>query len=259
MFIDMHAHFFPESIAFKVTHQLADYYEVDVPYQGTLEEYQNLIQRQGVDAAVFFTVATVPAQVKIANDWAIRNTKGPLIGFGTLHPDYQDIDGEIQKLKRAGIKGIKFHPNFQQFYMDDPKALSMYERIVSDFIVLFHVGDTPFRKDFSSPTRMSRILDLFPGMQVVAAHMGGWQMWDQALEHLVGREVYFDTSSSAGFLAPEKFKQMIREHGYRRILLGSDYPISDPLKESQYLDGLNLKDHEYRGILGENARKLLSR
>lgn len=255
----MHVHFFPENIASKVTAQLADHYGIPVPYRGTLHEYQKIRRRDMVDAAVYFTVATVPSQVKTANRWAIENNKDGLIGFGTLHPDFDDIDAEINRLKAAGIKGIKFHPDFQKFYIDDIKALSIYEKLASDFIIIFHVGDKSKegKINYATPERLSLVLDVIPNLKVIAAHMGGYQMWDRALNCLVGKNLYFDTSSSSEFLPTDKFALMIKEHGYDRILLGSDYPISDPGRECYNVAKLKLKEHHYNAIIGENAKNLL--
>ncbi|MBO8137555.1 MAG: amidohydrolase family protein [Desulfotomaculum sp.] len=259
MIIDMHVHFFPENVAPKATKQLAEHYGMPVPYRGTKKEYQAIAQRAGVEAAVFFTAATRPDQVQPANFWAVQNNRDKFIGFGTLHPDFENIDDEISRLKRAGIKGIKFHPDFQQFFLDDEKAMSIYEKLAGDFLLIFHIGDdqNENKVNYTSPERLSRVLEAIPGLKVVAAHMGGYQMWDQALELLVGKEVYFDTSSSYEFLPADKFRRMIREHGYHRVLLGSDYPYSDPGKESLCLAQLGLNDKEYNAITRENAKKLL--
>ncbi|WP_031515960.1 amidohydrolase family protein [Desulfofalx alkaliphila] len=260
MIIDMHVHFFPENVAPKVTQHLADHYGIDVPYQGTLAEYSKMRLSSRVDTAVFFTAATKPEQVQSANIWAKSNTGGAYIGFGTLHPDYHDIDGEIKKLKDWGVKGVKFHPDFQQFYLDDAKALTIYEKMAKDFIIIFHVGDEENGNNtvYSSPRRLANVLDNIPNLRVIAAHMGGYKMWDLSMQWLVGKEVYFDTSSTFGILPDEQFKNLIKEHGYHRILLGSDYPYNDPQRELRCLSGLGLKDKQYQAIIGENAKKLLA-
>ncbi|MEG6614996.1 amidohydrolase family protein [Peptococcaceae bacterium 1198_IL3148] len=261
MLIDVHAHIYPENLAQKVTANLNGHYGVPIAHQGTVAEYLNICRQGNVDAAIVFTVATKPEQVSPANRWAIiNNNKNNLISFGTLHPDYQDLDGEINRLKSAGIKGIKLHPDFQKFYLDDKKAILMYEKLAKDFIILFHVGDdqVPEKTNYTSPARLANVLDAIPSLKVIAAHMGGYQMWDQAIEYLVGKNLYFDTSSSYYFLQAEKFRFIIKEHGWDKILLGSDYPFSDPIREVTGIKKLALSDNEYRAIIGDNARKLLA-
>ncbi len=260
MLIDIHVHLYTDSLAEKVRKHLSEHYGIPVIYQGTKQEYQAIMKNEKVEAAVFCTAATVPAQVAPANDWAVANNKGNLIGFGTMHPDYDRIDEEIKKLKAAGIKGIKLHPDFQQFYLDDEKALSMYEKLAKDFIFIFHIGDDQDQDkiNYTSPHRMARALDLIPNMRVIVAHMGGYKMWDQALDCLVGRNIYLDTASTYDFLPADQFRNIIKEHGYQKILLGSDYPYSSPGREANLLKNLNLKDYEYQAIIRDNAKKLLA-
>jgi hypothetical protein len=261
MFIDLHAHIYPDNLAQKVTAHLKSHYGININYQGTVTEYLNICRQGNIDAAVVFTAATKPEQVTSANRWAIiNNNKNNFISFGTLHPDYDDIDGEIKRLKTAGIKGIKLHPDFQNFYLDDEKALEMYEKLAKDFIVLFHVGDdeTPEKTNYTSPERLAHVLEAVPSLKVIAAHMGGYQMWDRSIECLVGKNLYFDTSSSYYFLPAEKYRFMIKEHGCHKILLGSDYPFNDPIREANCIKNLGLNDNEYSAIIGDNAKKLLA-
>lgn len=60
----------------------------------------------------------------------------------------------------------------------------IYESLEPDFPVLMHLGDE--KLDYSSPRRMAKILDLFPNMTVIGAHLGGYGRWDEARRYLVG-------------------------------------------------------------------------
>jgi predicted TIM-barrel fold metal-dependent hydrolase len=260
MLIDIHAHVYPDNVANKVTAHLKEHYGISIKHQGTLQEYRKLCKKIGVNYAVVFTAATKPEQVEPANRWAMLNHRqGNLISFGTMHPHYTNIDGEIKRLRDAGIIGIKLHPDFQQFYLDDALALTMYEKLAKHFIILFHVGDdqVPDKTNYATPERMARVLELVPGLRAIAAHMGGYQMWDRAMECLVGKNIFFDTSSSYYFLAPEKMRLMVDSHGYQRVLLGSDYPFNDPYTEATCIKKLLLPEKQFNAIIGGNARKLL--
>ena len=39
------------------------------------------------------------------------------------HQDVSDIQAEMDDIQRRGLRGIKLHPDFQHFYIDDPKML----------------------------------------------------------------------------------------------------------------------------------------
>lgn len=261
MLIDTHTHLYPEKISTKVVELLREHYGLPVPHKGTINEYQQIKKQHNVKAAIFFTAATCPSQVPNANKWAKLNTQKGMIGFGTLHPDDENSDVQIKWLKEAGIKGIKFHPDFQQFFIDDEKALNLYEKLAKDFIVIFHVGDdnAPHKVHYSSPQRLNKVLDLVPGLKIIAAHMGGYQMWQDSLKYLCGKNLYFDTSSCAGILNDDIFRLLIKEHGYHKVLLGSDYPFSEPHTECLKLAKMGLNSYEYEAIIGKNAELLLSK
>ncbi|MBE0467767.1 MAG: amidohydrolase [Candidatus Desulforudis sp.] len=260
--IDFHAHFFPDAVAEKVVEHLRDHYRIPVNHRGLKSEYLELRHQAGLLAAVFFTAATRPDQVRAANDWALVNTGPDLIGFGTLHPHgpLAETEAEITRLRACGVRGVKFHPDFQEFYLDEDRALAVYERLKREFLIIVHVGDDemPSKTNFTSPERLARVLDLVPGIRVVAAHMGGYRMWERSLHHLVGRPVYFDTSSTFNFLAEDRMRLMIQEHGTDRILLGSDYPFRNSAWEIERLRELGLDRTAFEQITGGNARRLLA-
>lgn len=261
--IDFHVHFFPESIAAKVVEFLAAHYGIPVSHRGLKEEYVELARTASVQTAVFSTAATKPDQVTAANNWAMANRGNWFIPFGTLHPYAEDteIDAELARLRAAGIKGIKLHPDFQNFHLDENRAMSLYERLVPDFILLTHVGDdeAPHKVNCATPEQLSRVLELLPGLTVIAAHMGGYQMWGRARDALVGKDVFFDTSSTLDFLPDEDFVRMVRDHGVHKILLGSDYPFRDPGWEVARLSKLELSTAEFEAIVCHNGKRLFAR
>ncbi len=267
--IDFHAHAFPKAVAPRVVQQLEHHYGLPPVGTGTVDHLRNLWQEAGVSLGVISTAATRPAQVRSANDWALRlNKAGPwppgedgegpaFLAFGTLHPAYPDIPGELARLKEQGILGLKFHPDFQGFHLDSPAAEEMFAAIGSDFVVLLHVGDRPDHHRYATPDRLRRLLEALPQLRVVAAHFGGFQMWSEAQAELIGRNVFLDTSSSLTFLSPEEAVGVIRRHGPERILFGSDFPLWLPGTELALLQRLPLTEEERRLILGDNARRLL--
>jgi len=103
------------------------------------------------------------------------------------------------------------------------------------------------------------MLDEFPNLTVVAAHLGGNRMWNEVEHHLCGRKnLYFDTALlSAEGLDPTLALSVIRKHGTDRILFGSDLPWSDPARELAFVRSLGLTDGELSAILEENALTLL--
>lgn len=257
-YIDIHSHIFPDNIAGKVVHELESYY--GTPWDGTGEQRDLLesLNAVPVDRSVIFSSATKPQQVESINNYIaglVKQFPDRFIGFGTMHQDYANYKDELRRIRELGLRGLKFHPDFQRFHVDDPRMMKIYEEAGDSLVLLFHIGDR--NTDFSSPYRLARVLRDLPGLKIVAAHMGGYSEWEQAWEHLVGKDVWFDTSSTMPMLPPEEARRMALAHGTDRILFGSDYPAAHHRKAiAQTLDiGLSEEDNEK--VFYKNAEKLL--
>jgi predicted TIM-barrel fold metal-dependent hydrolase len=253
--IDCHAHIFPDKIAAKAVANLEGYYNMPWSHLGTADDMRAATKDSGIYKTVVFSTATTPAQVQSVNNFMSGLNGGDFIAFGSVHPDYDDVKGEIARVKQLGLRGFKFHPDFQRFNMDDDKALFMYEAIGSEYPILIHNGDE--NQDFSAPRRMGRLAALFPEHTFIAAHLGGYANWDAAEEHVLGKNIYIDTSSSLCRLSPEEVTRLIRLHGADKVLFGTDYPAVDQKEELAKIQALGLTEEEERKILSENAMRLL--
>ncbi|NLY42637.1 MAG: amidohydrolase family protein [Clostridiaceae bacterium] len=255
--IDIHCHIFPEKIANKAVKSIGDYYNISMYGEGTISDLKVQGEKAGIDKFVVHSTATKPEQVKSINDFiaGIINKNSNCIGFATLHPGLVDIEAEIERVMLMGLRGIKLHPDFQGFNIDDEGMMPIYKALEGRLIVLMHMGDE--NSDASSPQRLARVLDMFPRLTVIAAHLGGYSMWRESMEYLVGRNVYFDTSSSLAFLSRDRAKEMIRKHGVHKVLFGSDYPMWSPLEELERFMNLGFTPEEQNKILWENSSALL--
>lgn len=257
--IDTHAHIFPDKIAEKAAASIGKYYGVKMSHNGTVGELLESGGKIGVCRYVVHSSATTVEQVKVINNYisGVQATHPEFIGFATLHPGLRDVKAEVDRIISLGLKGIKLHPEFQHFSIDDQDMMPVYEAVEGRLPVLMHMGDQ--NADSSSPARLARVLEKFPRLVVIAAHFGGYRMWDLSCEYLIGKEnVYMDTSSSLSFISPELAVHMIRKHGADKFLFGSDYPMWDHKEELDRFLALNLTEEERRAILSENAKKLLA-
>lgn len=255
--IDFHNHIFPDNIAEKAVTNIGHYYGLSMWGRGTVDALLESGRKIGVNRYVVHSSATHAGQVKAINDYigCVIAEHDNMIGFGTLHSGLEDIDAEAQRIIAIGLRGIKLHPEFQQFSIDDASMLPVYAAIEGKLPLLIHMGDQ--NKDTSSPLRLAHILDKFPKLVVIAAHLGGYQMWDESIKHLIGRNLFLDTSSSLAFLNPEKAVEMIHSHGVEKILFGTDFPMWGHEEELQRFYALGLSENENKAILYDNAVKLL--
>ena len=156
------------------------------------------------------------------------------------------------------MRGVKLHPDFQRFECDMEKMDAVYDKCAAlNIPVLFHAGDC--RYDFSGPARIAHILEKHPDLIVIAAHFGGYTEWDNAIKYLVGKNVYFDTSSTLWKCPLEKANKMLKEHGIDKFLFGSDFPMWDHEDEMSRFNKLDLNEEERQAVLYDNAAELLKK
>ncbi len=257
--IDSHCHIYPEKIAKDAVAGTGKFYDMTPLGDGTVGSLIKIGNRSGIDRFVVQSVATTPHQVMSINNFIASEVKKHpyrLIGLGTLHPESTTLEYDLNHIIELGLKGVKLHPDIQKFKIDDYRCLKIYELCeYYNMPILMHTGDSRF--DYSNPNRMLPILQIYNGLTVVGAHLGGWSVWDEACEKLSGMpNFYVDTSSSLYELSPERATEIIRCYGVEKVLFGSDFPVFSPDIELERFMKLPLTDSERRLILSENVLKL---
>lgn len=261
MIIDFHTHAFPEKIVTRAMESLIHKGGALVPFtDGTPAGLLQAMDRSGVDRAVVLNIATNVKQIQSVNDF-VAGLDDRLIGFGSVYPgDIPYALEELERIHQLGLKGIKLHPAYQQFFVDDPKMAPIYQKAAAlGLITVFHAGedigyDLPVH---CTPQRLARALEMAENWTVVAAHMGGYLLWHDVERYLLGKNLYIDTSLAHGRLPAPQAKRMIRAHGADRVLLGSDCPWGFAKYEIGYIKSLGLEQQEQEQILGGNAARLL--
>ena len=212
----------------------------------------------GVSKYLVCSTATTPRQTDAINTFIAKkcDKHDCFFGFGTTHPDSENIEADIKQIKDFGLHGVKLHPDFQKFNADSPEAFRIYEQIEGQLPLLIHCGDA--RYDYSAPHRIKRIHDNFPTLQLMAAHLGGYQQWNEAEELLPGLDnVRFDVSSSLAFLTPERAVHIIRKYGVENCFFGSDFPMWSHEDELERFLALGLTEEENQKILASNFKEFL--
>lgn len=259
--IDAHCHIYPEKIAARAIGGTDAFYSTHSVCTGVVDDMLSYADRAGIDKALVHSVATTPRQVGSINRFiadSVARFPDRLIGFGTLHPASENIVGDLEDLLSLGLRGVKLHPDIQDFKIDDYRALSIYEACEERGVpILFHAGDS--RYDRSNPNRLVPILKIYTRLNVIAGHFGGYTIWEKAVEALAGiPNLYVDCSSSMPFLTDEKIKEYIRRYGEDRVIFGTDYPMWVAEKEVSRLLSLGLSDEAYEKIFAKNLLKLLN-
>ena len=262
MLIDFHTHAFPEKIASRAIESLAHSAGALLPQtSGTAASLKEQMQRDGVDISVVLSIATNPRQQTNVNDFAISlRQEAGLIPFGSVHPDAPNALEELERIHSAGLKGVKFHPEYQKFYADDPRMKPIYRKISQlGLITVFHAGhDYGFPPPYHAmPEHMLQALRWFDS-PVVAAHWGGVCCGEAVLEKLCGTDIYLDLSFGYGTMAKPMAQAIIDSHSPDRLLFASDMPWHRPEWELRLLRSLDISDADREKICFRNAQKLLA-
>lgn len=261
MLIDFHTHCFPEKIAGKAIEKLAFASGGLIPHtDGTLSGLKALMKEQGVDKSVVLSIATNARQQTSVNDFAaLVNKNSDIFAFGSVFPYSENVMEELERIKELGLKGVKFHPDYQGFNVDDIKMKPIYRKISElGLITVFHAGvDYGFAPPYgATPDKMARALEMFSS-PVVAAHWGGVDCGEQVIELLCGKEIYFDTSFGYGTMPKYYAEKIIEKHGADKILFGTDTPWHNKSMEMRLLDSLGISGEDMEKITHKNAEKLL--
>ncbi len=261
MLIDFHTHCFPEKIAEKAISKLSFASGGMIPNtDGTPKGLLALMDKEGVDISVILNIATNAKQQTNVNDFAVSINSDRLIAFGSVFPDSPDALDELERIHAMGLLGIKLHPDYQGFSVDDPKMKPIYQKTAElGLVTVFHAGfDYGFPPPYgATPDKLAQALPWFEGAPVIAAHFGGLGCFEGVLEHLCGKDIYFDTSFGCGQLPRYYAEKIIKTHGADRILFGTDCPWHTPTLEKRLLATLDLSEEECKLIFSNNAKKLL--
>ncbi|MBQ9859716.1 MAG: amidohydrolase family protein [Clostridia bacterium] len=253
--MDAHCHVYPAAIAARAVAGTDHFYDLHSVYDGTVEDLLEKGAAAGVDHFVVQSVATSPKQVGSINEFIAATVAGDsrLTGLGTLHPDSPDLRADFRHIQQLGLKGVKLHPDIQQFKIDDYRCLKIYELCEEAGLpILLHTGDS--RYDYSNTNRLLPVMEIYTGLTVVGAHLAGWSVWDEACDKL-GKlpNLYMDCSSCFAFMPRERAAEIIRHYGADRVLYGTDYPMWSMEQELDVLLSLGFSEAEYRRMLWDNA------
>ena len=257
--IDAHAHIFPDKIADKAVASIGNFYGHSMRGgTGRPHELNELGEKYQIEKFLVFSAPTTPAQVEPINSFLAKKCEkySRFVGLGSLHPQMEEPFRELDRIVELGLHGLKFHPDFQTFAIDDPNMIPIYRRIAEYRLpVLFHMGDK--RYDYSSPKRLYNLLQQIPELTVIAAHFGGYTQWEQAARYLKGApNIWFDTSSTLALISTDYAQSLITHFGADRLMFATDYPMWDIGQELDRFFQLSLTEEQRKAILAENFLRL---
>lgn len=263
---DIHTHTYPEAISEKACISLGKFYNFVTEGKGTYADLESQAAENNVGGYLLFSVATNAHQVEKVNTTIAdlvkfsRSHGFKTYGFAGMHQDFPDFEGELDRCIGLDLCGVKLHPDIQGVDINDKRLLPLYEIMQAKGLRLYlHMGDDRPEYRFSEARKLVDVLEQFPSLVVVAAHLGGYRAWDDAMELLAGREnVWYDTSSALWAITPEYAEVVIGRLGYEQVMFGTDYPVKNTDGELERFFKINLTDKQREDILWNNAMRFLS-
>lgn len=267
MVVDFHTHIWPDAIAKRTVEKLAKVADIPFYTNGTRDGLLVSMEQAGISLSVVLPVVTRPEQFDSVNQFARRLNQEPgILSFGGIHPGCEEYQGKLEYIKSIGLVGIKLHPDYQQTYIEAEAYINLIGYALNlDLCVSVHAG-----MDVGLPEPIhctpKGILTLYDALnlednvdnKLIFAHTGGYHCWEEVYELLAGKKMYFDISYSLGEIPEELFLGIIKRHGSRRILFGTDSPWGEQRQTLEYVKRLPLTEIEKDNILFQNARHLLN-
>jgi predicted TIM-barrel fold metal-dependent hydrolase len=226
-------------------------------FRGDYDELERIQQRFAISRAFMFCLDEPdrhPA-FRAANDRTLayaERSGGRLIPFVRLDLSEGPIEEATRCLDR-GARGIKLHPRAQRFLLNDERLAPVFELAADRRVpILIHGG----RGLPPIAAHLSRLVDRYPGSQLIIAHAGIADLAALADCFASRAGVFFDTSVWSPVDLLDFFHQISPE----QVLYASDYPYGQ--QPSSLLIALRtakvagLDDEQLRNMLATSASRI---
>ena len=273
MIIDVHCHNFPDAIATRAMAGMCRQTEgvLWAVGDGTVANHLDHLDLAGVAKAVVCPIATKPEQWEVILRRALAIRSGELgeraqrkfIPFASVHPLDPDFAAHLEAIADAGIKGVKFHPYYQDFSLADPKCWPMFRKIAElGLVVQCHAGEDVSWRDLRGmcgPEDIALLLRNVPdlGPRFIAAHLGGVGGYPaHATDALLDTGCYIDTSVLHHNWFRDEEMRVLRSWPTDRILFGTDFPWTHYPEAIRHVKSIR-ESADLDALFGGNACRLL--
>ncbi|MEX0799724.1 MAG: amidohydrolase family protein [Dehalococcoidia bacterium] len=272
MIVDFHTHIFPPQVRdnrdgyVRRDPTLAEMYGSPKAAIATAAELLASMDEAGIDVSVALGFAWRDHHdCARHNDYlleAASKSGGRIVPFCTTNfDDVEAAEREARRCAAAGARGLgELRPDSQGWSLDGVagEALAALARKLG-LVLLFHVteeGDREYAGKLGLPVAsFRRFVERESGVTVVGAHLAGGLPLDAGAALPDG--VFADTAALRYLHEPSALAQVASALGSGRLLFGSDYPLIGQAAAIEDVRKGGLDEATLRGVLGDNAARLL--
>ena len=258
--IDFHVHAFPDALAERAMPFLEEQGHIQAKLDGKISSLLKSMDEAGIEKSVICSIATKPEQFDAILKWSKEIAADRLAPFPSVHPADPLAAERVRAISRAGFRGLKLHPYYQAFDLDEERAFPIYDAAQeTGLLILCHTGfDLAYPRDRKcDPAKIARVLREFPRLKLVTTHLGAWEDWDEVRKHLLGKPIPMETSFSIGYLGRRAARELFLAHPPDCLIFGTDSPWAGQKEAIEELRSLRLPEELEGRILFENAARLL--
>ncbi len=188
-----------------------------------------------------------------------------LISFGSIHPYDSNREEKIKRYTGLGIKGFKINPHIWKIGFDDPKLVDLIKELTETNLPIISCSGLAIPDYFNIPDfiksnlqtqniiKYEKVLSQVPDATFIFAH-GAIEQNEELIE-LMDR--FPNTYAEISTQPPQNIRQMIKQIGSDRLLLGSDYPVFNQAFPILAVLRATENENDRKAIFSKNAKKIL--
>ena len=222
-------------------------------------EVDELLRQMDANDIEHAVICPVEEQITVynqqGNDFILKQVRlhpDRFTGFAVANPWFgKEAVLELERAFTNGLRGLKLHPTYQGFSMNDSIVYPLVEiAAYHKFPVYAHTGTA----HFGEPFKLVELARKFPEVVFIMGHSGSSDFWSDLIRcHQFAPNILFETSRNG----PSKYVNIIRNIGPDYIIFGSNVPESLYHLELASIRDVITSKEILDKILGQNIAKVL--